>query len=211
MKQYLKEFSMPEWVIVSNTDIQFPDPNLINKIVNYQLDSTAAIIAPKIIKQTLNGLILENQNPFLKKRPSKTKMLFYVFKNRFFIFAVLYGVLAKFKSEVWSAYRKKEGSCNWMNKEKVCEEIYAPMGAFIIFNRRYFDAGGTLYHEPFLYGEEISIAEEARKLKLKTIYDPNLKITHLAGGTSGNVPSKTRVNYQYQGVRYCYDKYFKSK
>ena len=55
------------------------------------------------------------------------------------------------------------------SKEEIekCEEIYAPMGAFIIFNRKYFDVGGTLYHGCLLFGEEISVAETAYKLRLK--------------------------------------------
>jgi hypothetical protein len=84
--------------------------------------------------------------------------------------------------------------------------IYAPHGSFIVFSREYFDRGGTLAHVPFLYGEEIMVAETARRLNLAVVYDPGFQIKHVEHSTTGKNPLVRQ--YQAESAKYCADAYF---
>ncbi|MGC8979631.1 glycosyltransferase family 2 protein, partial [Caldisericum sp.] len=95
------------------------------------------------------------------------------------------------------------------NKNIKPQEIYAPFGACIIFHRNYFEAGGTLNTECFLFGEEIFVAETARKLNLRILYDPELKVIHHEHSSISILKSKQKAFYAYQSIKYYIDKFFK--
>ncbi len=208
LKQYLKEFPMPKWIILSNTDIHFSDSDIFKKIELY--DPPPDIIAPEIILQSNSRQALIKQNPHLKKRPSKLRMLFYKSVFRFFLLGTIYYFLSEIKCFICLNFLKKRKSFAEANKSIKCERIYAPMGAFIILNKSYFNAGGTLNHGCFLYGEEISIAENAQKLNLNVIYDPNLKVLHKGGNTTRLVANRKLLKYHRDAAAYCYRLLYKN-
>jgi GT2 family glycosyltransferase len=64
-------------------------------------------------------------------------------------------------------------------------QIYAPHGAFIIFSRQYFLRGGSFKHPSFLYGEEITVAENCKKFGFQVLYDPGFRVLHFEHGSHG--------------------------
>lgn len=87
-------------------------------------------------------------------------------------------------------------------------KIYAPFGAFIVFHRRYFEAGGHLNYGSFLFGEEIFVAETARRLGMAIVYDSRLRLCHREHGAMLNVPSRQIARYAAQSARYLARTYF---
>jgi len=210
LNQYLSKFSMPEWIILSNTDIHFPDLDFFQKIAHYKAKTLPAIIAPEIVFQSSDGWLLVKQNPHFTKRPSKYRMLFYKYINRFFLLGMAYNFLSNIKNYTGI----KNLIVNKLIKLKATTEkkqkvIYAPHGAFIIFNRLYFDSGGTLKHGCLLFGEEISVAETAYILKLPVLYDSSLCVIHTGGGTTSLIPSPEYIKYKNESAQYCYDLLYK--
>src|SRR3989442_14004267 len=88
------------------------------------------------------------------------------------------------------------------------EFIYAPHGAFFIFSRRYFEAGGYLDGNLFLYGEEISVAEICRSLGLPVIYEPSLCVLHQEHQSTGKVLSRFTYECQKRAMQYVTSRYF---
>src|SRR3989442_12924430 len=89
------------------------------------------------------------------------------------------------------------------------EFIYAPHGAFFIFSRRYFEAGGYLDGNLFLYGEEISVAEICRSLGLPVIYEPSLFVVHNERRSTGHVFSRFSFECQKNALRDVSSRYRK--
>ncbi len=198
--RYLKEKSIPDWVIVCNTDIDIEDKNFFDKMALYNMMKNLGVIAPSIIS-TKTGLY---QNPFLLKRPSILQMYSY---NKFlehYYTAVIYILIGIIKKKFKGFLNKLKSKLK--SKKKIYSDvidIYAPHGSFIIFNRRYFENGGTLQHGVFLFGEEIFVAETVCKIGLKVMYIPTLCIIHNEHSTTGVFKSYKMVKYAKEAAQYC--------
>ncbi|MBX0311554.1 MAG: glycosyltransferase [Sulfurihydrogenibium sp.] len=205
-QQYLKEFPLPEWIIVSNTDLYFSDANFFVKLFHYYEKNPPAVIAPAIYSE--ESFI--NQNPFMKQRPTSFRMHFYKWVYRYYISWIIYETLSILKEKLQSQFR------NFCRKGKIQSDenpikIYAPHGAFIIFHKSYFESGGTLESKTFLFGEEILVAETARKLNLDIIYDPRLQIIHKKHSTTNIFKYPHIWKYVKESSAYYADTFFKLK
>jgi GT2 family glycosyltransferase len=89
-------------------------------------------------------------------------------------------------------------------------QIYAPHGSFLIFSRKYFEAGGVLDDGCFLYGEEITVAETCWQLGLPVIHDPKLKVSHRDSQTLGRTLTRNSYRLQKAGLQYALGKYLES-
>src|SRR6185437_3069774 len=87
----------------------------------------------------------------------------------------------------WFAARLSKSTSDTNGKR---EFIYAPHGSLIIFSRRFFEAGGYLDKDLFLYGEEISVAEMCRSLSLPVLYEPRLRVVHNEHQSTGKALSR---------------------
>ena len=76
----------------------------------------------------------------------------------------------------------------------------------MIFYRTYFEKGGTLDHGAFLFGEEVFVAESARKFGMEIVYDKRLRVIHSEHVTTRS--SKDRMKYKYEAARYCAKEFF---
>lgn len=185
--------SLPDWVIVCNHDVIVEDKQFFMKL--FSRDSCAVgIIAPRI-QVLADGA---DQNPFMRRRPGRLRWasLRLIYSNYAF-------------TAIWHSLSRLKRLCNNLLKRVFCydgvrqelrEEIYAPHGAFMIFSKRFFDAGGYLDDRLFLYWEEISVSEICRSLRLPVVYEPTLRILHKEHQSVGD--SITKFSYD------CYKKSF---
>jgi GT2 family glycosyltransferase len=103
----------------------------------------------------------------------------------------------------WLALRGKSASISNGGRQP----IYAPHGAFMIFSRRYFEAGGYLDGNLFLYGEEISVAEICRSLGLAVIYEPSLCVVHNEHASTGKRITRFTYECQKKALAYITSRY----
>lgn len=199
IQQYLKDFDLPEWTIVSNPDIQFAISDFFVKLLDYHQINPPAIIAPSIILES-SGI---DQNPYMSKRPSKLRMHFYKWFFRYYPSLIIYQSLSVLKEQVQNYLPKIRSK---VNNRPI--SIYAPHGSFIVFHRSYFESGGTLAHGCFLFGEEIFVAETARRLNLNILYDPRLKVIHKGHASTNIFKSRYVLHYMREAAVYCADEFF---
>ncbi len=192
---------LPDWVIVCNHDVLIEDREFFEKL--FRLDpESAGIIAPRI---RVFGTNLD-QNPFMRRRPNWLRWagLRFIYSN--YGLAAFWHWLSRQKQALrshWSARRSKTASIPNGRREF----IYAPHGAFFIFSRRYFEAGGYLDGNLFLYGEEISVAEICRSLGLPVIYEPSLCVLHNEHRSTGRVISRFSFECQKNALQYVTSRY----
>lgn len=194
LHQYLLNHSMPEWVIISNTDISYQDNRFYENLLIYYPNGYDCIVAPCIYS-------MENhhyQNPLVINRYTKVKMfsLTYVFKFIFIerCFDVFNNIKNKFQVR--------------RNSLLPNQEIYSGHGACLIINKRYFDKGGNLDYGSFLFGEELFISEQVRKLGGKVYFDNRLKVNHHEHASISKEKRKSINRFYFDSMAYLYRKYY---
>lgn len=207
MQQYLKEFPFPDWTIVCNTDIHFPDKGFFVRLNNFHKDNPPAVVAPDIILETEGSLpsSCTHQNPNMTDRPSRMRMHLYKWVFRYYPVYVLWEVISSLRYKIINTSGSRKQQQDFVDKPL---KIYAPFGAFIIFNKSYFKAGGTLQHGTFLFGEEIFVAETVRRLNLDVIYDPRLRIIHREHSSMTLLNLRKKALYAHKAAAYCADTFF---
>ena len=82
-------------------------------------------------------------------------------------------------------------------------EVYAVHGAFVFLNAGFIKAAmDDLRDAPFLFGEELHIAEAALKYKWKILFAPLLKVYHAEHQSFGIIKSRKHLNALKKSVDY---------
>jgi len=193
--------ALPDWVMVCNHDVLIEDEEFFSKLF-CQDPGTAGVIAPRI--QALPGRT--DQNPFMRRRPGALRWANLRFVSSNYWAAAIWDWLSRRKSEFrsWLAARRGQSLPDVNAKS---EAIYAAHGSFFIFSRRYFEAGGFLDGNLFLYGEEISVAEICRSLGLPVVYEPSLCVLHKEHQSTGRVLSRFTYECQKKAMQYVTSRY----
>jgi GT2 family glycosyltransferase len=163
-----------EWVAVCNADVALADEDFVATLE--ALREPAAVVAPDVT--ALPGGY--SQNPYLEERPSARRML-------------IRRLVLSTRPTWWAAWQISDARRRWggsIARPGFARDIYAPHGSFILFRRAFFEQGGTLAHPPFLYGEEITVAECASRLGQSVRFEPALKVIHTEHQATGNVSKR---------------------
>ncbi len=192
----------PQWIIVCNVDIIFESPQLLEKLGSYETVPDLGAIAPAIISNRWKT----DLNPFRMSRISLNRLYFYriiysniMFHNGYIVLHYLKRII-KIISRMVSPPGKGE------IKER--RKIYAPHGSCIIFNKNYFESGGTLNHISFLFGEEIFVGETIIKSGLNVLYGPELKFRHYEHSSIGSFISPKINRYYKQSIEDIINNYY---
>ena len=212
LSEYRKRFGQSHWVIVCNTDITINDPFFLSKLVSLYSGDSAAVIAPSVV----SNVSRQDSNPFMRFRPSRARMHFYQFMFRHYPISSAYHAAALLKARLSKVYLDalpwSGRAGNSTNRNVITnfqpERIYAPHGAFMIFSRTYFELGGTLEHGAFLCGEEMFVAETARRLQLPVIYDPRLAVLHLEHASLQRYTSRVLLSFLSDATDYITRTFF---
>ena len=182
-------------LIYCNPDIEF-DSNFLKELNVIYSSRPSSIVAPAIISK-LDGF---DQNPlYLERLPiQKIKLLKKINGN--LVTYCIYQFLGRMKEIL---FKKK-----FNHQEYKQKEIYAPHGAIFIFTDISFFKSLPLY-EPFLFGEEIFIAEEARNKNKKIIYFPNIKVYDERHASIGLLGCDKVREYYLNSIEYLLDRYYK--
>lgn len=209
LREYIKEFPLPDWIIVCNTDIALIQPDFLSKFCDLYSVHHHAVIAPAI-HSTLSKV---DQNPHMQRRPSAARMYFYKWIFRYYPTFVAYQTLALAKQKLLAVIHKNPVFTGDKEVDKAAQRepraIYAPHGSFVVFHRSYFEAGGSLDHGAFLFGEEVFVAETVRRLGLTVTYDPRLVVVHREHAATGVLKNRKRFLYVREASAYCADKFFR--
>jgi GT2 family glycosyltransferase len=195
-----KEHVLPDWLVVCNHDVLIEDQDFFSKLFS-QDPMAAGVIAPRI--QVLPSR--EDQNPFMRGRPGWWRR----FTMRFYSFSYPFGVTWDWLSRQKRLIRSS--ILSWVprsNEFPTRECIYSGHGAFMIFSRRFFDAGGSLDDQLFLFGEEIAVGETCRSLGLPVIYEPSISVLHNEHQSVGIGMSRRMYGYHRAAVQHVFSKYF---
>jgi len=202
LNMFLSNYKLPDWVIVCNVDLCLEGRDFFSRLIYYGASHGHAVIAPGITSN-LSG---NDQNPFMRSRPSNIRMNSYKALFKWYPLLCIYSAMHLAKQRL-RKLKASSGVCP-ANPNTKPVPIYAAHGACIAFRKSYFEAGGTLQHGAFLFGEEIFVAETVRRLGLSIAYDPRLRVFHEEHKTTGQWPTRLMASYMEQAAVYCSDTFF---
>jgi len=97
----------------------------------------------------------------------------------------------------------------YLDKDKV-HEIDSPSGAFYLIRKKIFDQVGGFDERFFMYGEDLDLSYQVKKLGYKIIFYPLSRVLHLKyqSGLAGNDQDhqKKIKRYFYQAMKIFYQK-----
>lgn len=179
----------PHYFIVSNFDLSFDQSHFISAIVEAQENEGIAVIGPSIVS-SLNGAAL---NPMYKQRLGLRHLNRLIFITDNYSFYFFYQLLH---------YLKRSFSHRVINLSEPREDVYAIHGSMMIFSKKYFDHGGTLQYDSFLYGEEIFVAEQCRKIGMSISVNYDLSVIHHEHSTTGKIKDRKHMQFLNDSLRY---------
>ena len=193
------KFELPDFVVISNTDIHFEDAGLLNLMYNKYNDRDEDIFGIDILS-SLNG---QHQNPYIPERISRKKMEFFLQITsdtlKYNAFLLLYYAKNKLKGIL-----QKTGNSAYSKEGRV----YSIHGSFMIFAKSYFLKGGNFSYDSFLFCEEIFIGEVARIKKMNVYYDPSFRIIHREHSTTGVFKKARDVKFMHESYQYILENYY---
>lgn len=160
-----REQRLPDWVCISNTDLELAS-DFLERLATEAWPEDAGVAAPDIC--LVNGA---RQNPLLWRRPSRVMMLAYAVLARSRLFAFAFNAGTQFRHDMRQVFR-------FMARPEKSTSIYAPHGSLMAIHRRFFERGAALAYGGTMYGEEIHVAEQARRAGLRVVWRQDLRAVH---------------------------------
>jgi GT2 family glycosyltransferase len=192
---YIRDFN-PDWLIVCNVDLVFEPNDLINGLAHHEAETTG-VVAPYITSMQTGRPL----NPFMSVRPMRVRMLAYKL-----IFHWYWGLAIYTKMS--TLYGRVRRMLFPPPSRGLTRGIYAAHGSMFILSREFFKRGGTLDYEPLIFGEEICIAEQARKMGLPVRFDVDIPVSHEEHSSTNRLASRTHHKFVSSAASYVVDKYF---
>lgn len=190
--------ALPEWVAVTNTDLRLA-PDFLLRLETLALPLAASVIAPDIL---LPGGA--RQNPLLRERPSARTMQTYARLMQGVAFAAMFELTVRAR-HMFRAFSPPQ-KC-----DTGPASIYAPHGSLVLFRRTFFERGGRLTYAARMYGEEIHIAEQARRAGVGVVWCRDLVAHHFEHSTTSRVPVLLRSEWRAESARLLFNEYFRSE
>jgi GT2 family glycosyltransferase len=189
----------PDCVIYSNADLLL-DRTFFRQL-NAAVACNAAVIAPAILTEQGRGF---DQNP--------KHLMRYDLKNLLFL-RFVYSNAVAFRTYIWlgklkeSMRSRRASGVRAVVQANEARAIYAPHGALFIFAKPDFFAS-LPRHEPFLYGEELLVGEEALRQGEEVRYVPAIRVYDTRHASTGSLSATTRRRLLWLSIDFIVRNYY---
>jgi GT2 family glycosyltransferase len=196
----------PNVFCITNNDITFEENQNWDEVI-YQLTSqneAVGCIAP-CIKLVSSG---KNQNPFLIQRPGLCRYL--LWRSIFVQYHVtkltltVRSMITSFRKKLRSNRKKKTIKENPVLDRK----IYAAQGAFFVLTNKFLESNYPHENLPFLYCEEISVAEHCMNVGLNIIQTNLLTVYHDEHASTTSQMTKFKYEKMKEAQNYILKEYY---
>ncbi len=184
---------LPQYVIMSNTDIAFQDKAFVTKLENKSYDNNLGVIGPSILVSELNSY----DNPVSDERYTVNQLDSIIKKHSIPVLRESYVTAAFLKPK----FIKRK-------KDTTSRTVYELHGCFFILSSRYAEYIKELEFGVLLYSEETFIAENAYRKSFIAYYDAELEIIHKEHSTTSKLKPTRRAKLMAESLSWIRDTYF---
>jgi GT2 family glycosyltransferase len=193
---------LPAWTAVANTDLQFANSFFVG-FLSRSLPEDTGMVGPRT--HLPDGTL---QNPFMRARPGRLRMFYNTMTYRTLPLMSLMEAAYRAKRSVRKLRKPAATTLQGSLASPKAERIYAAHGSAMFLRRAFFDRGGTLEYRGFMYGEEIHLAEQCRRLGLGVYWLPDLDVLHEAHTSTSRVARMRRRQWLHESARIAWEDYF---
>ena len=181
---------VPPFVILSNSDIEFASKDVLKDLVRHHSSTDFACIGPSVFS-TLQNI---EQNPFASQRINRRRLRTINFFQSAYPLYLIYQSLSLLKNKLRSGKKVLQSSGD-------VREVYAIHGSFMVFSSKFMRAEATkLSRAPFLFGEELYVAEVALKGGYRSYFDNRLSVFHREHATTRIFKSRAMVKLLHEST-----------
>lgn len=192
-EQYCQETnSVPEWVVVSNTDIEYFKNKFFEVFLHTVYDDDVWCVAPSVY----NPLNKSYDNPQYINRCTLKQIdrLIYIYERP--LLAYLHEKAAKLK-------------CKLGRREKLDSQlIYSAHGCFFILRNEMALVLKERKYKAFMYSEESHISEIILQHNKKIYYDQAIEVIHNENTVTGRLAVKKRAQYIADSLKVIRDEFY---
>lgn len=184
-----------DYIIMSNTDINYPSKNFFSLLKSNQYDDNTWCIGPSIfvpLRRSYDNPVLVDRRPL-----KQINRLLRIFKNP--KIGSLYIKIAGFKELI---YKKDKHFSRF---------VYEVHGCYFILKPNAIDAFKKRPFLPFMYSEESYIAEICYKNQKKIFYDTNLEVIHNEHAVTDTLKRTKIASYIYESMKYIKNEFYKDE
>lgn len=179
-----------DFVIISNVDMTLR-PNTLERLCSLTIEKGTGWIAPSILSQRTG----KDLNPRAAHGYTSRKLCLMIWLYRH---PRLYTLYTK------TLHKLRRKTTRTLNRSN----IYAGHGSFIVLTKEYVKQCGLIDYPPFLYGEEIYVAEECRSHGLSVCYEPTVCIDDIGRVSTGKAPQEVFYQWNIEALSYITEKYY---
>lgn len=191
-KQYVKNQPQPDWVLMSNTDITFPDTCFFNTFISSEYESDVWCIGPSVF--SLDNKFYQNPK-YIKRLPLKSiNRLISRFEN--VRIAYLYFILSRLKARLRKRHKYDS------------RYVYAVQGCFFFLRGEMAEYLKQKEYGALMYGEELYIAEWLLTLQKKCFYDSNIEVIHENGSSTTKLALNKKATLFAKSLRYIRTQFY---
>lgn len=178
--------NIPTWIIMSNTDISYPDSDFLTKMLAIEHAEDVWCIGPSIFVPSKGAY----DNPVLENRRSR-----FAVNKTIAVFSLpglrtVYQMLSNIKTRICKKDESDKGY------------VYEVHGCYFIINSELYNVMKRRPYEAFMYSEEAYIAELVYINGKKTLFNPVLRINHNEHSVTGNLQYKVIARHIKESMAY---------
>lgn len=206
LDRLLERRPSPDWIMVSNVDLEVAGDDFWGPLARLDQLSDVGVVGPSI----WSDLGKRDLNPRYTTRPEARRVRSYpwIFRHRWVLNAYEALSYVKHHAAAWSRIPTHGAAAPARAPDCQPNRIYAVHGSCLLFSRRFFECGGTLAYPGFLFGEELFVAETARRLGLGVYHEPRMRVVHDEHSATGVFRSRAVARHVYDSARYVADTFF---
>ena len=197
-----RELYDPDFVIVANNDVEFPQKDFLARIENIYHEYNYAVLGPDTLK-TATG---EHQNPVRRQPMSLERIEAELEKDSKKLNNLTALCLAKQVKNAIIGEKLNEKIKQYVHRKSRGDfdpvEVYENVcifGACQIFSKNYTSLREKLYYpETFFYYEEDIMARYCLNHGLKVMYHPGVQVYHLESASTAVAHSKLKQNMKFK-------------
>lgn len=184
---------MPEWIVVSNTDIEFANNSFFEDFINTNYEDDVWCVAPSVYSPKKNSY----DNPGYINRCDKESIDRLIFIHERPLLAYLYAKASKVKGMFLR------------NKKKESQYIYSGKGCFFILKNEMAEKLKGKKYGALMYSEESYIAEIIRNNNKKIYYDSRIEVIHNENTVTGKLEVGKKAKYIADSLKFIRDEFYR--
>lgn len=196
LAEYQRNCEMPDWVILTNTDLEVQSSNLACTLSENHDAGLPIVLAPRITE----GEARIEKNPHVRQARSVTRLRVNRLLTATPVLTLAYLSASGLRHRT-AAASAASAPATASPLAEANTTMFSPYGAMIIFSRAFVESLGLPKGVPLL-AEEYAIAQTAALNRVPVVFEPRVHVHHVAHTTTGPGVSMRRARMLHKAFRY---------